>query len=117
MSRRSYRVSAPIVVVDGVPTSTGQVAVPAPTLTEARRLADNMGPGATIVDAHGNRIETRSGTPTMSRGTRAARGRPLVTLSLSTEALARLDALAAERGQTRSGAVEQLVRNARLRER
>lgn len=59
---------------------------------------------------------TRSGTATMSRGTRAARGRPLVTLSLSSEALARLDAIAAERGQTRSGAVEQLVRNARMRD-
>jgi hypothetical protein len=59
----------------------------------------------------------RSGTATMSRGTRAARGRPLVTLSLSTEALARLDAIAAERGQTRSGAVEALIRNARMRER
>jgi hypothetical protein len=56
----------------------------------------------------------RSGTPTMPRTARAARGRPLVTLSLSTEALARLDAIAAERGQTRSGAVEQLVRNARV---
>jgi metal-responsive CopG/Arc/MetJ family transcriptional regulator len=40
----------------------------------------------------------------------------MVTLTLSHEALARLDAIAAERGQTRSGAVEQLVRNARLRE-
>ena len=59
---------------------------------------------------------SRSGTPTMPRAARAARGRPLVTLSLSAEALARLDAIAAERGQTRSGVVEQLVRNARLRE-
>ena len=116
MSRRIYRVSAPIVEVDGVPTARGPVAVPAPTLTEARRLADRIGPGATIGDASGNRIETRSGTATMSGGTRAARGRPLVTLSLSTEALARLDALRAERGQTRSGAVEALIRNARLRE-
>jgi metal-responsive CopG/Arc/MetJ family transcriptional regulator len=40
----------------------------------------------------------------------------MVTITLSTEALARLDAIATERGQTRSGAVEQLVRNARLRE-
>jgi hypothetical protein len=40
----------------------------------------------------------------------------MVTLTLSPEALARLDEIAAERGQTRSGAVEQLVRNARLRE-
>ena len=47
---------------------------------------------------------------------RAARGRPLVTLSLSSEALARLETIAAERGQTRSGAVEQLIRNARMRE-
>jgi predicted transcriptional regulator len=38
----------------------------------------------------------------------------MVTLTLSPEALARLDAIAAERGQTRSGAVEALVRNARL---
>ena len=42
----------------------------------------------------------------------AARKRPMVTLTLSPEALARLDAIARERGQTRSGAVEQLVRNA-----
>ncbi len=42
------------------------------------------------------------------------RSRPMVTLTLSPEALARLDAIASERGQTRSGAVEQLVRRARL---
>jgi len=59
---------------------------------------------------------TRSGTPTMPRAARVARGRPTVNVSLSTEALARLDAIARERWQTRSGAVEQLVRNARLRE-
>jgi len=52
----------------------------------------------------------------MPRAARAARGRPLVTLSLSTEALARLETIAAERGTTKSGAVEQLIRNARLRE-
>jgi predicted transcriptional regulator len=40
----------------------------------------------------------------------------MVTLTLSPEALARLDAIASQRGQTRSGAVEQLVRNARTRE-
>jgi predicted transcriptional regulator len=38
----------------------------------------------------------------------------MVTLTLSREALARLDIIAAERGQTRSGAVDQLVRNARV---
>jgi hypothetical protein len=54
----------------------------------------------------------RSGTPTTPN---AKRTRPMVTLTLSHEALARLDAIASERGQTRSGAVEQLVRNARLR--
>lgn len=42
------------------------------------------------------------------------RKRPMVTLTLSPEALARLDAIASERGQTRSGAVEQLIRRARL---
>jgi len=40
----------------------------------------------------------------------------MVTLTLSPEALARLEAIAAERGQTKSGAVEQLIRNARLRD-
>jgi hypothetical protein len=42
------------------------------------------------------------------------RNRPPVTITLSPEALARLDAIAAERGQTRSGAIEGLVRNARV---
>lgn len=42
------------------------------------------------------------------------RKRPMVTLTLSPEALARLDAIAYERGQSRSGAVEQLIRRARL---
>ena len=55
----------------------------------------------------------RSGTPTL---TNEKRTRPMVTITLSPEALARLDAIASERGQTRSGAVEALVRNARLRE-
>ena len=59
---------------------------------------------------------SRSGTATTPRAARVARGRPTVNISLSTEALARLDELAARRGQTRSGAVEQLVRNARVRE-
>jgi predicted transcriptional regulator len=40
----------------------------------------------------------------------------MVTITLSPEALARLDTIASERGQTRSAAVETLVRNARLRE-
>ena len=58
-----------------------------------------------------DRDRRRSGTPTTPN---AKRTRPMVTLTLSHEALTRLDAIAAERGQTRSGAVEQLVRNARL---
>jgi len=56
---------------------------------------------------------TRSGTSTTPS---AKRKRPLVHLSLSPEAIARLDEIATTRGTTRSGAVEQLVRNARLRE-
>jgi hypothetical protein len=56
---------------------------------------------------------SRSGTPTTPN---AKRSRPMVTLTLSPEALARLEAIATERGQTKSGAVEQLIRNARLRE-
>jgi Ribbon-helix-helix protein, copG family len=56
---------------------------------------------------------TRSGTPTTPN---AGRKRPMVTLTLSPEAIARLDAIADHRGQTRSGAVEQLIRNARLAE-
>lgn len=56
---------------------------------------------------------SRSGTATTPNG---ARKRPMVTLTLSPEALARLDAIASERGQSRSGAVEQLIRNARRRD-
>ena len=56
---------------------------------------------------------SRSGTPTTPY---VQRRRPLVHLSLSPEALARLETIATERGQTKSGAVEQLIRNARLRE-
>jgi ribbon-helix-helix CopG family protein len=46
----------------------------------------------------------------------SGRTRPLVHLSLSPEAIARLEALALERGQSRSGCVEQLIRGARLRD-
>lgn len=59
---------------------------------------------------------SRSGTSTTPRAARAARGRPLVTISMAAEVLERLDAIARERGTTRSGAVAMLVRNARLRE-
>ena len=38
----------------------------------------------------------------------------MVTLTLSPEALVRLDEIARVRGQSRSGAVEQLIRRARL---
>lgn len=55
---------------------------------------------------------TRSGTATTPN---AKRSRPMVTITLSPEALARLDEIARERGQSRSGAVEQLIRRARLR--
>lgn len=53
---------------------------------------------------------SRSGTATTPN---AARKRPMVTLTLSPKALARLDELAATRGQTRSGAVEAMIRRAR----
>lgn len=44
------------------------------------------------------------------------RKRPLIHVSLSPDAIARLDEIARDRGTTRSGAVEQLIRRARLRE-
>lgn len=55
--------------------------------------------------------KSRSGTPTTPA---AKRKRPLVHLSLSTEAVARLAVIAEERGTSKSGAVEQLIRNARI---
>lgn len=44
----------------------------------------------------------------------AKRNRPKKNLTLSREALARLAIIAEERGTTESGAVEQLIRNARI---
>ena len=58
-------------------------------------------------------MTSRSGTPTTPN---AKRARPMVTLTLSPEAVARLEEIAKARGTTKSGAVEQLIRNARLRE-
>ena len=55
---------------------------------------------------------SRSGTPTTPNSQRT----PLVHLSLSPDAIERLDAIAHARGQSRSGAVEQLIRRARLAE-
>ena len=46
---------------------------------------------------------------------RAARKRPLVTLSLSPEAIAILDAIAERTGTTRSAVVERLAREAERR--
>jgi predicted transcriptional regulator len=54
---------------------------------------------------------TRSGTPTTPN---AARKRPMVTLTLSPEALARLDEIARVRGETRSAAVEGMIMRATL---
>jgi metal-responsive CopG/Arc/MetJ family transcriptional regulator len=56
---------------------------------------------------------SRSGTATTPNGRRT---RPMVTITLSVEALARLDTLREQRGQTRSGAIEQLIRSARIAE-
>lgn len=55
----------------------------------------------------------RSGTHTTPN---AKRTRPMVTLTFSPEALARLEAIAEARGTTKSGAVEQLIRTARIKE-
>jgi hypothetical protein len=56
----------------------------------------------------------RSGTPTL---TNDKRKRPMVTITLSADAIARLDEIAKARGTSRSGAVEQLIRRARIAER
>jgi predicted transcriptional regulator len=53
-----------------------------------------------------------SGTPTTPNEKRA---RPMVTITLSPEAIAKLDQIARERKLTRSGAVEAWVRSARLK--
>lgn len=47
-------------------------------------------------------------------GAKVARKRPLVHLSLSPDAIARLDEIAESRGTNRSQAVEQLIRRARI---
>lgn len=54
---------------------------------------------------------SRSGTPTTPN---AARKRPMVMITLSREALAKLDDLARARGQSRSGAVEAMITRARV---
>jgi predicted transcriptional regulator len=56
---------------------------------------------------------TRSGTPTLTNDKRT---RPMITITLSPEAIARLDEIAEARGTSRSGAVEQLIRRARIAE-
>ena len=53
---------------------------------------------------------SRSGTPTTPN---AKRKRPIIQITLSPEAIAKLDELAAARGQSRSGAVEAMVLRAR----
>lgn len=58
-------------------------------------------------------VTRRSGTPTTPN---AQRKRPLIHVSLSPDAIARLDEIARARGTSRSGAVEQLIRRARISE-
>ena len=48
------------------------------------------------------------------RGLDMTRRRPLVHLSLSPDAIARLDEIAARHGESRSGMVERLVRQAEM---
>lgn len=59
----------------------------------------------------GREARARSGTPTTPN---ASRKRPMVTLTLSPESLERLDAIAEARGQSRSGAVEAMIRRAKV---
>lgn len=54
---------------------------------------------------------SRSGTPTR---TNAVRSRKMITITLSPDTIDRLGAIARARGQTKSGAVEQLIWLARL---
>jgi Ribbon-helix-helix protein, copG family len=54
---------------------------------------------------------TRSGTPTTPN---SKRHRPMVTITLAPETLERLDAIARQRGLSRSGTIEALVRRAKL---
>ena len=58
------------------------------------------------------RSVSRSGTPTTRN---VDRRRQMVHVTLSPEAVARLETIATERGTSKSGAVEQLIRNARVR--
>ena len=58
-------------------------------------------------------MTSRSGTPTTLN---ADRRKPMVTVTLSEYAMKRIDKIAKARGQSRSGAIEQLIRNARLKE-
>jgi DNA-binding TFAR19-related protein (PDSD5 family) len=56
---------------------------------------------------------TSSAKPNWATTTNERRKRPMVTFTLSPEALERLDVIAADRGQTRSGAVEEMIRRAK----
>jgi hypothetical protein len=55
-------------------------------------------------------MTSRSGTPTTLN---TARKRPMVTLSLSPEAISKLETLAKKRGTSKSGLVERLILAAR----
>lgn len=54
---------------------------------------------------------TRSGTPTTPN---ARRTRPMITITLSPEAIERLDAIRSALGQTRSGAIDQMIRRTKI---
>lgn len=62
------------------------------------------------VAAIGNRDVQSWGALVSGTQPNAARKRPMVTLTLSPEAIARLDKIATARGQSRSAVVEQLIR-------
>jgi hypothetical protein len=67
--------------------------------------------------SRGQRAFDRSLADQSIRGGGQKRNRPAKLLTLSPEAWERLDAIAAARGTSRSGAVEQLIRRARLESR
>ena len=66
-----------------------------------------MGPDVGVASCHYHPGCHRSGTPTTPN---ARRTRPMVTLTLSPEALARLEAIASERGTTANAVMQTLFR-------
>lgn len=71
--------------------------------------------GTYVANARDRKAKGRSGKP-LGPARETGRTKPVITISISDDANRKLSAIAEERGQSRSGAVEQLVRNARMRD-